>query len=202
MSNDAGIGFTDGSGNAIVPTTDGQLFWITPTAEGSFHINATAQLAVPTGRVFLHSTTPDDPNTYQKLVLAKSTAATTTATASFDSTPVPPTTTQAPTTTNETPTTTTTQVSASTTEILTTATPTTSGATNSQAPTTTDAAVVQALPPVPSNASSLDVSTRSGQVSLPVTGSSSTLPGLFLAAGTLLLGIAITAMTRRRRILD
>ncbi|HEX2785939.1 MAG TPA: thioester domain-containing protein, partial [Ilumatobacteraceae bacterium] len=50
VSNDAGVGFTDGGGNPIVPTSDGQVFWITPTAEGSFHINATAELAVPTGR--------------------------------------------------------------------------------------------------------------------------------------------------------
>jgi TQXA domain-containing protein len=198
VSNDAGVGFTDGSGNAIVPTTDGQLFWITPTAEGSFHINATAELAVPTGRVFLHPITADNPDAHQKLVLAKSAAVTTTATASFESTPVPTTTTEAPTTTTTEAPTTTTDAPTTTTQAPTT-TMDISTTSVAEIPTPNAVPVVQVLPPVPLNASSPAVPSRSGQVVLPVTGSSSTLPGLLLAAGTLLLGIAITAMTRRRR---
>ncbi|MEP7046166.1 MAG: thioester domain-containing protein, partial [Ilumatobacteraceae bacterium] len=103
VTNDAGATFTDAGGNPMVPTTDGQVFFVSPSAQGSFHINASAEVAVPTGRVFLHPTTPNSPTAHQKLVLAKSDAVTTTATASFEATPVPTTTT---TTTTVVPTTT------------------------------------------------------------------------------------------------
>jgi TQXA domain-containing protein len=196
VSNDAGVAFTDGNGNPIVPTTDGQTFWVTPVADGSFQVNAEADVAVPTGRVFLHPTTADSPDAHQKLVLAKSTNVTTSATAAFESTPVPTTTTEAPTTTVEA-TTTTTEVPTTTTDVTTTTTEiptTTTVAVTSEAPTTTIVFAVLPITPATSPA----VPTQAGQVPLPSTGSSSTLPGLFLAGGTLLLGIAITTMARRR----
>ncbi|MEP7113407.1 MAG: thioester domain-containing protein [Ilumatobacteraceae bacterium] len=187
---DAGVALVDANGAAIVPTADGQVFWVTQSAEGTFQINATAEVAVPTGRVFLHTPTDADPESHQKLVLAKSTAVTTVATASFESTPVATTTTIAATTTTTTQaaTTTTTEVPTTTTQAATTTTevPTTT------VETTTTAASVLALPPV------VTPPTSAGVVALPATGSSSTLPGLLLAAGVLLLGIAVTAMTRRQ----
>ena len=178
VTNDAGVGFTDGSGNALVPTADGDQFWITPTTEGSFNISATAEVAVPTGRVFLHAATGPDPEAHQKLVLAKSDAVTTTATAAFDSTPVPTTTTESPTTTTEVPTTTTAVVDA-------------------VVPTTTSEPIVAALPPIPE---SRPFPTLPANTPLPATGSSSTTPGLLVAAGLLLLGIGLTAATRRHRV--
>lgn len=192
VTNDAGVGFTDGAGNPVVPGANGDQFWITPTSEGSFTINATTEVAVPTGRVFLHATTATDPDAHQKLVLAKSDAVTTTATASFESTPVPTTTTEAPTTTTEAPTTTTEGVT------ITAATTTTASAAaepTTQEPTTTQIAIVAALPPVLVQPS---VAVISANAVLPATGSSSTLPGLLAAAGILFFGIIITAATRRR----
>ena len=198
VTNDAGVGFTDAAGNPVVPSANGDQFWITPTAEGSFTINATTEVAVPTGRVFLHTATATDPDAHQKLVLAKSDAVTTTATASFESTPVPTTTTtttttEAPTTTTEAPTTTT-EAPTTTTQAPTTTTapprqqppPRQPRGLATQEPTTTQIAVVAALPPVPANAV------------LPATGSSSTLPGLLAAVGILFIGIILTAATRRR----
>ena len=193
VTNDAGVGFTDGAGNAVTPTTDGAQFWITPTTEGSFHVNATAEVAVPTGRVFLHAATQADPDAHQKLVLAKSDAVTTTASAAFESTPVPTTTTETPTTTTEAPTTTT---EVPTTEATTT---TTAVATTEATTTTTATPIVEALPPVPTPPivdalppipEPRTVSVVPVDTPLPVTGSSTTVPGLIVAGGILLLGIA------------
>jgi TQXA domain-containing protein len=186
VTNDAGVGFTDVSGNPVVPSANGDQFWITPTAGGSFTINATTEVAVPTGRVFLHATTAADPDAHQKLVLAKSDAVTTTATASFESTPVPTTTTEAATTTTE--------VATTTTEAATTTTSVVAESTTIE-PTTTQAAIVAALPPVPVQPSAAVVPANAP---LPATGSSSTLPGLLVAAGILFIGIVLTAATRRR----
>ena len=173
LTNDAGVGFTDGSGNPIVPTSDGQQFWITPTTVNSFHINATADVAVPTGRVFLHTTTPNNPQPNQKLVLAKSDAVTTTATASFTATAVPETTT------------------------------TTTTTTIAPADTTTTSVVFAVLPPVPSTTTTIaavsPVVPRANDT-LPATGSRSSRPGVILATMTLLLGIGATTVARRRRI--
>ena len=191
VSNDAGVGFTDAAGNPTNPTTDGAQFWITPTVEGSFNINATAEVAVPTGRVFLHTSTNDDPAAHQKLVLAKSGAVTTTATAAFESTPVPTTTTETPTTTTEAPTTTT-EAPTSTTDAATT---TTTAATTEPTTTTTDAPIVAALPPVPVP---VPFPTVPANTPLPATGSSSTGPGLLVGTVLLLVGIGLTAATRRR----
>lgn len=185
VTNDAGVGFTDAAGNPMVPSANGDQFWITPTTEGSFTINAAADIAVPTGRVFLHAITATDPDAHQKLVLAKSDAVTTTATVSFESTPVPTTTTEAPTTTTE----------AAVTTAANTTTTLAAAAVTTEAPTTTQIPIVAALAPVPTQPS---VAVARVNAVLPATGSSSTLPGLLVAAGILFLGIILTAATRRR----
>jgi TQXA domain-containing protein len=179
VTNNAGAAFTDGAGNPIVPNANGQQFWVTPPAAGNIGISATTEVAVPTGRVFLHPTTPQFPAARQKLILASSTEVTTNATASVvaAAAPTTTTTTAAPTTTAAGPTTTVAGASVDT-------------------PTTTGAPIVAALPPVPAAAPPVNPAT--GVVTLPATGSSSQLPSLLIAAGTLALGIAITAMTRRR----
>jgi TQXA domain-containing protein/LPXTG-motif cell wall-anchored protein len=195
VTNDAGVSFTDATGNAVVPTSDGDEFWITPTAEGSFTVNATADVAVPTGRVFLHTPSAADPDAHQKLVLARSGAVTTTAAATFESTPVPTTTTEAPTTTTEAPTTTT---EAPTTTAAGVTTTTAVAATIDQT-TTTQIVGVEAVSPV----TALPIVTPvPANIPLPATGSSSTVPGLLAAAGILSLGIGLTAVTRRRSHLD
>jgi TQXA domain-containing protein len=200
---DPGVAFVDDTGNPIVPTANGQTFWVTQSTAGTFQIRATAEVAVPTGRVFLHTATQADPDSHQKLVLAKSGAVTTNATASFEATPVPTTTTVAETTTTttEAATTTTTVAPTTTQEVTTTTTevPTTEASTTTVVPTTVETTttappIVLALVPVSTPP------TSGGIVELPATGSSSTLPGLVLAAGTVLLGMAITAMTRRRTV--
>ncbi len=188
LTNDAGVPFTDGSGNAIVPTTDGQAFFVRPGAAGTFHVTATAEVAVPTGRVFLHTTTRANPAQHQKLVLATSDAVTTTATATFGSTAVPP------TTTTTTPATTTTVAGG--------------GVTTTVAPeATTTSVVVEALPPIPP-ATTIVAPGAPGTPGtpgvpsnpiLPATGSRSPFPGLLIASLTLLAGVAITAVTRRRQ---
>jgi TQXA domain-containing protein len=206
VTNDAGVGFTDAAGNPVVPGANGDQFWITPTTEGSFTINATTEVAVPTGRVFLHTTTAADPDAHQKLVLAKSDAVTTTATVSFESTPVPTTTTEAPTTTTEAPTTTTeaptttieaptTTTEGATTTAATTTTTSAAAEATTEEPTTTQIPIVAALPPAPAQPS---LALVLANAPLPTTGSSSTLPGLLAAAGILFVGIILTAATRRR----
>jgi TQXA domain-containing protein len=198
VTNDAGVGFTDSAGNAFVPSADGAQFWITPTSTGNFTISATAEVAVPTGRVFLHTATENDPAAHQKLVVAKSEPVTTTATATFEATPESTTTTEAPTTTTEAPTTTTEAPTASTEAPTTTTAVDAAVPTTAEATTTTSAPiVVAALPPVPAQPVSNVVPANTP---LPVTGSSSTMPGLLVAAGLLLMGIVITAATRRQRI--
>jgi TQXA domain-containing protein/LPXTG-motif cell wall-anchored protein len=183
LTNDAGAAFTDGGGNPITPTTDGQVFWVRPVTEGTFHINATAEVTVPTGRVFLHPTTPANPAPRQKLVLATSDAVTTTATASFGSTAAP--------------TTTTTTAPAPTTTVA------TGGPTTTVAPeATTTTVIVEVLPPVPPTTPSTPVAPPGAGVPsnpiLPATGSSSSTPGLLIASATLLAGLAIAAIARRR----
>ena len=181
VTNDAGVGFTDGGGNPLVPTSDGQQFWITPTTVNSFNVNATAELAVPTGRVFLHTTTPANPELHQKLVLAKSDAVTTTASASFTTTAVPP------TTTTTTPT---------------IALPVVPSTTIPAEVTTTTSAVLAVLPPVPSTTTAVTAlpPTIPANVQLPATGSSSSRPGLILATTMLVLGIGATKVARRARV--
>ncbi len=197
VTNDAGVGFTDGAGNAVTPTTDGAQFWITPTTEGSFHVNATAEVAVPTGRVFLHAATQTDPDAHQKLVLARSDAVTTTASAAFESTPVPTTTTETPTTTTEAPTTTTEAPATTTTAVAATEpTTTTSEPIVAALPPVPTPPIVDALPPIPEPRT---VNVVPVDTALPATGSSTTVPGLIVAGGILLLGIALTAATRRQR---
>ena len=156
VSNDAGAAFTDGEGNLFVPSSDGQVFWLTPAHEGSFSVTATAEISVPTGRVFLHPTSPGQPDAKQKLVLAKSGAATTTATASVEATPVVTTTTEATTTTTEATTTTaavaTTEAPTTTAAVATTEAPTTTAEVASQAPTTvapTTTGEIASSPPAP-----------------------------------------------------
>ena len=180
VTNNAGAAFTDAAGNPIVPNANGQQFWVTPPAAGNIGISATTEVAVPTGRVFLHPTTPQFPEARQKLVLAASTDVTTNATASVVAAAAPTTTTTttaAPTTTAAAPTTTVAGASVDT-------------------PTTTAAPIVAALPPVPAAAPPINPAT--GVVTLPATGSSSQVPSVLIAAATLALGIAITAMARRR----
>jgi TQXA domain-containing protein len=48
VTNDAGVGFTDAAGNPVVPSANGDQFWITPRVEGGFTINATTEVAAPT----------------------------------------------------------------------------------------------------------------------------------------------------------